>query len=472
MQASEKSESGKNPYTPNPIQGFDVPPLPNEFDSKPVPYHTHNGIDSPKIDTQTNPFGGDASTTFVIGPASNLDSSDYDYITDGVDDDVEIQAAIDDLPSAGGSICFREGTYTLGLATITIAKNGVSLFGTGKGSIITCKTDYNKTFFKLGHASTQYSNCEIKNIYFDGNEANQSSGTNHIIDNDTLSVAILNLTITNNYFANSYSATIKDKGVGSVIVNNYFNTGDSSFIVLGSTSRYNITNNYFTSTVTSQKYVDLSGNGTFAYNHLVVPASASMSGVISNAGIGGIIGNKIVIGSSGASTLKIISSTPANQLIAHNLISFDGTPNVSSIAISSAGVILGNVIVLAGTGISITGSLSQVCNNRLDSLTGHGISLDGSTKCIVSNNFLYEIGAGTNDTYSGIILQNNSSNNIISNNYIREGSAGNKLKYGIREESSSDGPNIIIGNIVDSNVVTSEISTQNVSTDVSHNLTS
>ena len=58
-------------------------------------------------------------TAFVA--ASNSDErsrTEPDFLCDGTADDVEIQAAVDSLPSSGGMVVLSEGTFTLS-ATIT-----------------------------------------------------------------------------------------------------------------------------------------------------------------------------------------------------------------------------------------------------------------------------------------------------------------------------------------------------------------
>ena len=53
--------------------------------------------------------------------ASALEKLQADYVCDGTADNVEIQAAIDALPSTGGKVSLSEGTFNLA-ATINIAE--------------------------------------------------------------------------------------------------------------------------------------------------------------------------------------------------------------------------------------------------------------------------------------------------------------------------------------------------------------
>lgn len=102
-------------------------------------------------------------------------------ICDGVDDQVEIQAAIDALPAGGGTILLLEGTYTCSAVTtqysILINKNNVHLTGQGSGTVIKVKDsfgDANKMLLHLLNANY----CSVTNMAFDGNRTNNP--TSHI----------------------------------------------------------------------------------------------------------------------------------------------------------------------------------------------------------------------------------------------------------------------------------------------------
>ena len=58
-----------------------------------------------------------------------LDGKDCDYLCDGVDDQAEIQAAMDALPESGGEIHILEGSYHLS-AQLVVSKADVTIRGT------------------------------------------------------------------------------------------------------------------------------------------------------------------------------------------------------------------------------------------------------------------------------------------------------------------------------------------------------
>lgn len=76
---------------------------------------------------------------FVIGTStSGWTSADCDYLCDGINDNLEIQAAIDDLPTTGGEITILDGIYNLSVL-ISVNKENIVLKGnSASGTILNC----------------------------------------------------------------------------------------------------------------------------------------------------------------------------------------------------------------------------------------------------------------------------------------------------------------------------------------------
>lgn len=73
---------------------------------------------------------------FVIGTSTaGWTAADCDYLCDGTNDNIEIQAAIDALPASGGSILILAGSYHLG-GIINIKTKSVSIIGESHDSIL------------------------------------------------------------------------------------------------------------------------------------------------------------------------------------------------------------------------------------------------------------------------------------------------------------------------------------------------
>jgi len=62
--------------------------------------------------------------------------------TDGTGDFTDVQKAIDDLPSTGGVVYVKEGTYTI-TTKISVTGDNVSLFGAGRAAKISTTSDIN-----------------------------------------------------------------------------------------------------------------------------------------------------------------------------------------------------------------------------------------------------------------------------------------------------------------------------------------
>jgi len=77
-----------------------------------------------------------AACTLVVAASDSFDKSVADYVCDGVNDEVEINQALNALPGFGGSVVLLEGTFYLGAAIVN-TKEGVRLSGQGKSTVIT-----------------------------------------------------------------------------------------------------------------------------------------------------------------------------------------------------------------------------------------------------------------------------------------------------------------------------------------------
>ena len=112
---------------------------------------------------------------FVIGTsAAGWTAVDCDYLCDGTADDMEINAAIDALPSGGGEILLLDGTYNIS-SRITIGKANVSLRGCGPATVIARK--FNEASAN-GVISCSAANCTISSLAIDGNKGSYTNENN------------------------------------------------------------------------------------------------------------------------------------------------------------------------------------------------------------------------------------------------------------------------------------------------------
>lgn len=121
--------------------------------------------------------------TFVVAANDSLHKNEADYVCDGTDDQVEIQAAIDALPAGagatGGTVQLSQGRFYIS-DTIVIDKN-MRLTGTGSflSTVIELVNNINQTMIETD-VTTILTGLIVTNLTLNGNKANQTAG--HGID--------------------------------------------------------------------------------------------------------------------------------------------------------------------------------------------------------------------------------------------------------------------------------------------------
>lgn len=168
-----------------------------------------------------------ATSTIAASDSSEKSRAQANYVCDGTNDNVEIQAAIDELPDNGGSICLLEGLFSLdapnsyyinnSLYSLHMNKNNLDFYGC-KGTKLQLK---NGIVVNNGAANSYLAtifmdadNVSVHDIHFDNNNANVTAdynlsiwhgvteGINHYID------------ISKNYFENNHRWAIWGDGGG------------------------------------------------------------------------------------------------------------------------------------------------------------------------------------------------------------------------------------------------------------------
>lgn len=105
------------------------------------------------------PAGGKRTCRFVVGTSTaGWTSKDCDYLCDGTADDVEIEAAIQALPSNGGEVIILDGTYNIS-STIFISKNNCTIVGTGVCTILNRTTS--STIFSIFANNIEIANMQL-----------------------------------------------------------------------------------------------------------------------------------------------------------------------------------------------------------------------------------------------------------------------------------------------------------------------
>lgn len=130
------------------------------------------------------------SATYVVASvnATELEKAQADWVCDGVDDDVEIQAAIDALVGNGGKIIFSSGDFYYSSSIIlTVSGNvRICLEGMGRGkTILSAANGANCTGIISPVAGDTVYNADLRDFSMTGNSANNAIGTGLAIKGQT-----------------------------------------------------------------------------------------------------------------------------------------------------------------------------------------------------------------------------------------------------------------------------------------------
>ena len=156
--------------------------------------------------------GGKRVCRLVVGTStSGWTSADCDYLCDGTADDVEINAAIQALPSTGGEVVILDGTYNI-TATIAMNKDNVKLSGNGAATVLKRMWD---SSVSEGVITVTAANggCCIESFWIDGNRTTYVSNNNSgIYLNNSNNNTVTGNTCTNNttgiYLSSSNNNTV------------------------------------------------------------------------------------------------------------------------------------------------------------------------------------------------------------------------------------------------------------------------
>lgn len=311
-----------------------------------------------------------------------------DYICDGVNDDVQIQAAIDAVGAAGGGTVFlRAGTYVIG-TQIDLDSTEVHLVGEGMGATVLQA----KAAFSTGTAiiAADQSFISIQHLTVDGNKANQTTEAHTGIYCGFNSTAFTDIFIDN--------VEVKNVNLGIGIYTDIDKTIISKCI-----SHDNEDNGI---------YADTSANTSKILN--CISYSNASDGIFVDTSYVNVVGCTSYSNTGDGFTggEKYVSYT--------NCIAYSNTAEGFDINNTNI-VVSGCIAQLNGTrGISLSGSgEAQIIGSMFEDNANDQIVLSGSDDCIVSGN-LVKAGAtlAADDTYSGILLTSTATRNVITGNRI------------------------------------------------------
>lgn len=157
---------------------------------------------------------GKSAARFVVGTSANgWTAADCDYLCDGTADDVEINAALAALPSAGGEVLLLDGEYML-TASVNIGVDNTTLQGNGAKLVRAFSGTGGNPSMIYAYAE----NCTIRGLSIDGVNATYSASDN----NYGIYVKGNNNTVENCYIENNgHCGIIAASGSGHIINGNH-----------------------------------------------------------------------------------------------------------------------------------------------------------------------------------------------------------------------------------------------------------
>lgn len=402
-----------------------------------------------------------SSVTFIVAAADSLHKERADFVCDGVDDQEEINNAINSLPAGGGRVVLLEGTYHL-TAPIKILKSNVVLEGNGWNTVLFLENGSNCNMIEIGDGTVSIRGIRIKGLKIDGNGANQSAG-DVIYVHGASGSEIYDVLIKNCYVLDGYNTIISisygkrcairnnllyasaNLGAFTMIYGEYCDSlkivanelyseewGVDYGIYLFESSNFRIEENDTKDFGTYHIYLDTCDKGLVAETIMNDAGYATYGiyaldvknaefkkniidgvttyGIYVDGGEKNIIASNIINGRSRA-VYGIYVYDCYNSQIKNNVI-YAVTDFCISASYIDEGVIEGNLLFGATWGIEFSSSHCAIKGNVIDT-TDYGIDIYDANENLLEGNFIYH-------SYYGIYISDADRNSII----------GNHLNYG------------------------------------------
>jgi len=320
---------------------------------------------------------------------------------DGSGDFDDIQEAINALPSTGGSVFIKEGTYII-TKSININKSYVTIEGTGFSTEIKIKDSTTSDRFWMFYAESK-SNISIKNLYLNGNGDNITIG---------------------GYFYGVYFYLCNSCRVENCRIE-YFSLGDCIYFLLGS-GKHLVTN-----CILGKGTYSVVGGGV----RMMAPNSIISNNIIDSPEDFGILfqfsgkctitGNIVISPYSAGIRIGYGGRGEEDVIVSGNVVS--GSVNHSGIFLHAPTgkiIIKGNVLVNnASSGIRLFSADNCIVEGNIcEGNAGKGLDLEESDNCIVNGNISegndkgLEIDADCDRViYTGNYIRGNTTNQVIDN---------------------------------------------------------
>ena len=379
-------------------------------------------------------FGQDKHVaTRIVAASNSLDQSRANWTCDGIDDQVQIQQAIDALQSKPGVVYLLEGTYnisgSINLNNTAPLDSGKAIIGTGAGTVL--------RVFPLGTSNVNVINASnvdrilVSQLMIDGNNKTGSNNNGILFNSVTYSkidkvwVEIMSgdgIRLTNSSNNNS------------ILGNNLQANGGDGIDFMGSSNNNSILGNNIQANSDTGITWSTSSNNTLTANNIQSNNKYGIYLMSDNSGTPS--SNNTITGNNVQSNGQLVASDYGIYLFNH---SYNNTvsgnifwSNASDgIAVSGPGGLNTNHIII-GNNVSINGR--------------RGIWINGASSNTISGNVVWSNGGTGN--YDGIAVGNVANNNIISSNLLFD-SSGSGYPISINwTGAAASSNNYLMGNLI------------------------
>lgn len=350
------------------------------------------------------------SATKVVAASDSLESSKQaaDYICDGLDDQVQIQAALDTLPTTGGEVLLLDGTHNT-TAAITM-DSYQTLRGCGRNTILT-SDQWIDVISATGSSGTEKEGILIADLCINGQGG--------CIDNGINWTYVDKSKINNVWPIENYSSSI------------YLNNSDKNEII----------GNWSINPDEQGIYLNLGSIRNIVVGNFVIGAGDANIFCNNNSNYNTITGNNVHTANR---AIEIYGSEACT--VSGNVC--EGQ-NLTGIYLMEAyhNTITGNTIFGSGkVGIELgSASSNNISGNTCRENGRYGIEIYNSHNNAITGNNCQANSQTTDNTYDNIYLEL-SGYNLISNNICRQGAETNQPRYGINISTATCEYNSIIGN--------------------------
>jgi len=264
--------------------------------------------------------------------------------TDGSGDFTDIQSAIDDLPSTGGVVYVKEGTYTIS-SIITFGKNDVALIGAGNATKIDDTASPDIDFLIQ---VTSRARCRVEGIRFIGS-ASKPVGIELKTSTECSVVGC--------FFETDVDGPTLTNADRCIITRNTMTSSDGDSIIIDGSSTDNVISNNIVNT-SSTRGINLVGDKNSVVGNVVI--GSSHIGIDVRGDNNSVIGN--VIDSSGDNNIQV---TGDSNCISGNQVNNGSARGIHLLSGADKNVIVGNQVVGNSTAqIVDSGSGNQLGHNQ------------------------------------------------------------------------------------------------------------